>query len=93
MAYKILYSKEMSYRYPQQRQKNKIKAGPIWLILFVAAAALWIRLYGIPDLIIPGNPDVTRTAASDLIDNVQTGMQIADAITVFCEQIIDGAGI
>lgn len=93
MAYKILYSKEVSYRYPQQKQTSRIKAGKLWMVLLFAAAALWVRLNGVPDFLIPGDPEVTRTAASDFMSNVQMGMQMGDAITVFCEQIVDGAGL
>ena len=93
LAYKILYAKEASYRYPIQKQKSGKKAGRLWLVLLFAAAALWVRLYGIPDFLIPGDPEVTRTAASDFMSNMQTGMQVGEAITVFCEQIVDGAGI
>ena len=51
-----------------------------------------MRLNGIPDFLIPGDPVVTRLAASDFFDCVQNGMPIGKAATVFCQQILNGAG-
>lgn len=92
MAYIIQYSPESSSRYPQIKKQNPRKFGGWFLILMILAAAVWIRVYGIPDFLIPGDPQVTRNATATMITNLQEGVKIEDAITVFCEHILHGAG-
>ena len=92
MAYKIEYASELSNRYPQNPKKKSLKPKSMILILLVMAAALWIRLNGIPDFLIPGDAVITRAAASAFLENMHDGMPIGEATTVFCRQILDGAG-
>ena len=92
MAYKIEYTPEVSHRYPSAQRKKKRQSGKLILSLLVLAAALWIRLKGVPDFLIPGDRDITSAAASSLLEHVQDGMPVGEAVTVFCRQIIDGAG-
>jgi len=92
MAYRIQYSQEMAYRYPQQRTRKKIKPGK-WIGLAVLVVALaFMRIYGIPDFLIPGDPAVTKTAVTALIGDIREGSAVNEAITVFCETILHGAG-
>ena len=93
MAYKIEYTPESAYRYPQAEKRRTIKPGKFVFLLFLIAAAAWIRFRGIPDILIPGDAVVTRAAASDFMEHVKTGMSVGEAVTVFCQQIIDGAGV
>ena len=92
MAYKIEYTPEFSYRYPQTKRKRDATSWKVIMFILLVAAALWMRLNGIPDFLIPGDPVVTRLAASDFFDCVQNGMPIGKAATVFCQQILNGAG-
>lgn len=92
MAYIIQYSPESSGKYPQIKKQNSHKLGGWFLLLAILIAAVWIRIYGIPDFLIPGDPQVTKSAAVMMITNLQEGVKIEDAIAVFCEQILVGAG-
>ena len=93
MAYKIQYSPEDARRYPQVRKKSPIKKGRWFGLILVITAALWIRVNGVPDFLIPGDPEVTRAATAMMIDKMQAGASFGDAVTAFCEKIIDGAGL
>ena len=92
MAYKILYSQETDYRYPQVSNKRKIKLGKwfTWVLLLVSA--VWIRQNGVPDFLIPGEPDVTKAATLTLIDELQNQVPLKEAVTAFCETIIHDSG-
>ena len=92
MAYKIQYSQETDYRYPQVINKRKIKLGKwfIWVLLLVSA--VWIRQNGVPDILIPGEPDVTKAATLTLIDELQNQVPLKEAVTDFCETIIHDSG-
>ena len=91
MAYKIEYSKESAHRYPQSVKKQREKTG-IWILLVgMLVSVLWLRINGIPDWLIPGDPNVTRAAASAFISEMKDGASVNDAITVFCRTVLDGA--
>ena len=93
MSYKIQYSPETSSQYPQYRS-NKPFNYKRWLTVAIAiVAVLWIHLYGVPDFLIPGNPEVTKTAASTLVDEIKNGATVGNAVTAFCKTILDGAEV
>lgn len=92
MAYKIQYSPETGKRYPQTRKRQPVDIGRWIGLLLVVAAALWLRINGIPEFLIPGDPDVTKAAAVLFVDQVQSGSSVNDAVTVFCKEILHGAG-
>lgn len=92
MSYQIKYAQEMSYRYPQARNKQRVNPGKWLCIVGVIAAVLWMRLNGIPDFLVPGDPEITKTAAVALIGDIREGVSMNQAVTAFCETIIHGAG-
>lgn len=92
MAYKIQYSPETGKRYPQTRKRRHVDAGRWVCLLLIVAAALWLRLNGVPDFLIPGDPDITKAAAAMFVDEIQNGSSVNDAVTVFCKEILHGAG-
>lgn len=91
MAYKIQYSQETAYRYPQTSSKRTTNWGKWFGIALILAAVLWMRLNGIPDFLIPGDPAVTKAAAVTLVDELRNNIPIGEAVTTFCESILDGA--
>ena len=93
MAYKIEYSPESAQRYPLLKVQDKRKPGG-WVIAGIfLAVLLWIRIYGVPDFMIPGDADVTKEAASVFVREIRDGVAVNDAITAFCRSILDGAGV
>ena len=92
MSYKIQYTPETAYRYPQNKEK-KSKWGKIGVLFCVLAALTWFRVNGIPEFLIPGDPDVTKAAASDFVEQIRSGEPLGDAVTVFCKEILIGAGV
>ena len=92
MAYKIQYSSDAARRYPEKTQNSSVKFGRWLLVMAVFVAAVCLRLYGIPDCLIPGDPVVTRQAVSAMMENIQTGTDFGDAVTVFCKKILYAEG-
>ena len=92
MKYKIEYSPETAHLYPQKNEKKRKSAGNWLIVVFLVAAILWVRLNGIPDFMIPGNKEVTRHAAATLMENLQEGSTMNEAVTVFCQTILEHAG-
>ena len=93
MAYKIQYAPENTKRYPQVKKRTKYSYIRLCFIVCALAAAAWIKLHGIPDFLIPGDPTVTKEAAALMVDELKVGASLRDAITVFCKEILHGAGI
>ena len=93
MAYKIQYSPENQARYPITNRHKRWNWSRFVIPAIILAAMLWVRFNGVPDIMIPGNPEVTRSAASELLVNLSDGVAVKDAVTVFCKEIIDGAQI
>jgi len=94
MGYKIAYSPEDNRKYPM----HKLHPFPRkWIVPTVAATALIIAALSNSDaigkLLLPGDPDVTQAAITTMVEDVKTGTSLPDAITAFCREIIQNAGL
>ena len=92
MSYKIQYTPETAYRYPQNKAK-KFKWVDIAVLFCILVALTWFRVNGIPESLIPGDPDVTKAAASVFVAQIRSGEPLREAATVFCKEILIGAGV
>lgn len=93
VAYKIQYSPETVKQYPQIKKAPKVHMGKWLSLILVVVAALWLRLNGIPDFLIPGDPDTTKAATTMLIEEIRNGSSVNDAVTVFCKEILYAADL
>ena len=91
MSYQIQYSPQMQRKYPTRKPSRKIHWNRWIVVIFLLAAGFWTKTNGIPDILIPGNPEITRLAASNLVENLREGERVEEAFAVFCQQILDGA--
>ena len=92
MAYKIQYNPEENIRYPKIRKRKPVRWKRWFLSAAILAAILWVRQRGMPDFLILGDPEVTTAAVGNMIVNLQQGSSVNDAVTVFCREILHGAG-
>ena len=93
MAYKIQYSPQEQPRYPMLHQQRKYALRVIWALVLIGAISLCFSYYGIPDMLIPGDAEVTKSAMLEMISLLRAGTSVKDAVTAFCKQIIDAAVI
>ena len=86
MSYKINYDPTRMRRFYTVKSK-KI---PRWLMaaLGVVVAVLLLN-HDFRSLLIPGDPQVTASAFSELTQELAEGASIKNAVTAFCKQIID----
>ncbi len=90
MAYKIDYIPVGRRQYATNRKiPNWVISSAIILSLFVAFLALTVR-YGSADWLLPGDPNVTKAALTELIEELKAGEQFGDAVTAFCREVIHG---
>lgn len=83
----------MAYRidYPGRRKKRRF---PYWIFLILA----FVVLLAVPkdDLeywLLPGNPEVTAQALSELVKTLRQGANAGQAVAAFCGSILRGAGL
>ena len=64
-----------------------------WLLTFtVLVCTFWSEGRALlQQALIPGEPEITVHAASELIRQLRAGKNIGDAVTVFCRNIIEYA--
>lgn len=93
MAYKVQYTPQDDYRYPSVKRQVGRRRGRAGLLLLVGLLVVLILCNGLPDFLIPGDPHITKTAASEMVISMKSGTPVKDAVFVFCRQIIEGAGV
>ena len=94
MSYQIIYG-------PQKRplkstRKNLKRSSMIaGILLIVFLVTLRVTGYGsvIWQSILPGDPEITANAFQNMTDALKCGNGLPQAITTFCETVIEGAKI
>ena len=91
----------MGYRitYGQSARKTKLphnrKAVLLKKLIFSALACLALVLAlsteTVRHFILPGDPVVTERALVDLVLDLHNGEKVSDAVTAFCQEILDNA--
>ena len=64
------------------------------MILIISILALAVGIFCIPEVrqwLIPGNAEVTRQAADNMIRKIQSGGGVVDAFSQFCQQILQNS--
>lgn len=90
MAYRIEYDET-----GVKRQTVRNKRFPLlWILLFAVGTAMLIpgvRL-AVWHWILPGDGAVTAAALGELVTDLRDGESLADAVSVFCREIIEHGG-
>ena len=89
MAYKVVYGPM-----PKIRKKSGI-------LRFQALTAMCLMLFSLgvrqvwpegrevlQDFLMPGDMTVTQAAFGDMLENLENGQNLTDAVTAFCRQIV-----
>lgn len=88
MSYSIDYNPELHKNYPMKRKKMILK--PLGITICLLSAVYMIYSFGLINFLIPGDPDVTVSAFSEMVDGVQNGQPVSDAVYMFCKCVIAG---
>ena len=92
MHYSVYYEPDKNEKYPAtvkpKQGKNGLSVIVIILAILLFAGAIRYKKE-LTAWLIPGNDEITVQAAEDLLTNMRDGVPIGEAITVFCEEIID----
>lgn len=94
MAYRIEYdSRNQKYEItsPKRTCFPGLLLGAV-TAFFLLTASFWPEGWAaLRDIMIPGDDAVTLQALECMSDNLRNGMELGDAITSFCREIMDGA--
>ena len=96
MSHRIDYGGAVPTKYGRKRDGNSLRMmTAVFLILFaLAVGQFWPRGREVlQEFLLPGEPTLTEQAFSGLVHDLSQGINLEDAMTVFCRQIIEnGAG-
>lgn len=93
MSYRVDYSPEMKNRYPTYiKIKRKFPVRPLLYLIVAIVACYGIFSSGLLQVLIPGDAAVTTAAFSTMVDEIEAGKSVRQAIMSFCKEIIVNAG-
>ena len=91
MSYKICYFPENSRRYPKVSSVRRLNWSKYIAVLLLFGFGVWVKFQGVPDFLIPGDPEITKQAAEMMITELRNGEPVDDAVLAFCQEILDSA--
>lgn len=96
MGYRIQYGQTMT-KTPIADEKVLHKLKKLRLLIpvcvFFLISLLWSKRDAVHDFLIPGNAAVTEAAVAEFVNDLRAGENFGDAITAFCQEIIENADI
>lgn len=90
MSYSVHYGPEDRDKYPQTIRMKSSQRMKIVVAVAVTGALLWVKFLGVPDVLIPGEPEVTKAAVVEMIQTLREGEALKSAVTAFCKNILNG---
>ena len=86
MHYRIVYGRK---KRSLPRLTRKQRAFAIAAIISISLAVFCLA--GGIKLLLPGDPDVSAAALENMVEAIQNGETISDAVTAFCQEIMANA--
>ena len=94
MGFSVQYGPDGSFEREWKRklQKKRRKGFGIAAIIVLLSAVLFLqKRQNLDELLIPGNPEVTKAAYMQFSEDLREGDSFREAITTFCQEIFTGA--
>lgn len=91
MGYRITYGQEaIKTDLPDNRNRVVSKR---WVVSVLVCIALVLALSSgtVRSFLLPGDPVVTERALQELLSDLRAGEKVSDAVTAFCEEILENA--
>ena len=87
MAYQIRYS-DMSFTKKPIKSKRPLFK---WITILAAIMVMvyMLQLEAIQNFLIPGDPEITKSAFASFTKELREGERFADAVAVFCMEVIE----
>ena len=95
MGYQIRYDAGKAVK-TGLKERKRSAVGMVAAAL--VAVCLLVRLFWpagadkLRQAVMPGDPEITGRAASEMVSQIHEGVPVGDAVQAFCRQILDEAG-
>lgn len=94
-AYHLGDGDDMGYRIVYGKKEKKIipirKIGAVVAVISAIILLLWpAGRSAVADVLLPGDAEVTAMAVQTMVNELNEGQGIGEAVTAFCQEIIAG---
>ena len=90
MSYQIQYKSVGQKKYTKHKLPFRLSRKRTVLLLAVTALIFISLCFSrVRYLFIPGDPEVTEQAISNMVEALRSGESVGDAVTAFCQEIIN----
>lgn len=96
MGYRIAYGEQGSVTKELARDSGKFFQYTIgfFLVFCILTATIFPEQWSVAkDLMVPGDPEVTKAAFHEMTRQLKDGEAIGDAVVTFCREVVDGAAL
>lgn len=96
MAYRIVYGPDIPAQYRKRARSHRLQ---VMIAVCLLIFALLVKQFfpagadKLQQLLLPGVQTTTQLALSELMNDIQEGITLGDAFTVFCREILENAKI
>ena len=87
MAYQMNYG-QGSMQIESIKIKGNRSIGKWIVVAVVVVCLLTMLIPGVSDIWVPGDAQVTKAAAGEMVSRIQSGEKVLDAFAQFCYEII-----
>lgn len=88
MGYQIQYAPDVNYRYTTKKKRHLL-TGKVFLVFVIVLLVIFsCTVPPIRNWILPGDPNVTNAATEKMVETLQNGEGIREAITAFCIEVL-----
>ncbi len=94
MSYRIDYGSREALRMPLKPKRPLSALAAAFCVLALVAGAMTVKHAGlswVETYLLPGDPAVTAAALENLAKDLREGESLSDAVTAFCQEIMDHA--
>ena len=89
MSYIVSYEPDLDHRYPLKEKPNKLlPVRKILLLIFVCGAIYGFVRFGLIHYLIPGDPEITEAAFSNMLTLIKEGETVKTAVTTFIQDVV-----
>lgn len=94
MGYRVEYNPELRKYYPRKYKNTHTKTVRFVFICAAIAASIYLlNTANVLELFLPGDRNVTATAASDMVQRVRTGESVTDAVFCFFRDVVSSGSV
>ena len=92
MGYRISYDNErMQIEQESGRHTYSRLISVLVVCLLVLGSLKLIGWDSLKNYVLPGDPELTEAAFTDMVESIRAGESVTDAVTAFCVEIIENA--